>query len=251
MSPAAKILGAILAAVAVVIIWISWARSPAPSTSDAEEARATVLRREPTRGVSAAARLEEFAERRRARQERSGQGAEGEQQAKRRLGAASDQMRPKSQGAGQAPAAGGAADEETFESARYAALTDPDPNERIRALESLSLYEEEDGQSLPVLAQALNDPDTEVRLAALDEIAQLTETPPLDLIGPSLRDPDAEVRLSALRIIGDSEEEARIPLLRSALNDTDEDVRSEAEEYLDFEEDFEGENEKENQNEKH
>lgn len=122
---------------------------------------------------------------------------------------------------------------ETFDTVRAKALSDPDPEERIRALESLDSF---DGQSaLPILTQALSDQDPEVRLAALEELTFVTDSPPLDALTIALGDSDPEVRATALRIVADSDDDRKWPLIQSALKDPDEDVRGEAEDIVEME----------------
>jgi len=125
------------------------------------------------------------------------------------------------------------APEDTFDVVRARALSDPDPDERIRALESLNGFE---GQSVvPILTQALSDHDPEVRLAALEEMTFVTDDPPLDALSIALGDADPEVRATALRMVADSEDQAKWPLIQNALQDPDEDVRNEAEDIVDLE----------------
>ena len=122
---------------------------------------------------------------------------------------------------------------ETFDMVRARALSDPDPDERIRALESLDAFE--DQSALPILTQALSDQDPEVRLAALEELTFVTDNPPLDTLTIALGDSDPEVRATALRIVADSEDERKWPLIHSALKDPDEDVSGEAEDIVEME----------------
>lgn len=122
--------------------------------------------------------------------------------------------------------------DETFDVMRAKALSDPDPEERIRALESLDAYGGD--SAVPVLTQALSDQDPEVRLAALEELTFVTDNPPLDALSIALGDSDPDVRAAALRIVADSEDESRWPLIHSALKDPDEDVRGEAEDIVEM-----------------
>ena len=130
---------------------------------------------------------------------------------------------------------GAAAPVESFDTLKKAALSNPDPEERVRAVESMSFFEDE--QALGVLSVALTDNDAEVRMAALEEISIISENPPLPLLETALRDSDAEMRETALRMLSDSEDEARWPLIKAALQDPDEDVRSEAEDIVEMESD--------------
>jgi HEAT repeat protein len=136
----------------------------------------------------------------------------------------------------QAGEAGAPPAEETFESVKHTALSDPNPDERVRAIESLSFYDDESA-AVGVLSVALSDPDADVRMAALDELGVISDDPPLPLLETALRDGDPEIRTSALRMLSDSEDEARWPLIKSALADPDEDVRDEAKDIIDTEAD--------------
>ena len=117
--------------------------------------------------------------------------------------------------------------EADFESLKEIALNDPDPEERINALWSVSLGDE--AEALPVLTSALNDGDREVRLAAVQELGGLEdERGVVDALSVALTDSDAEIRAEAVRLIGDTEDPRVAELARHLLNDPDPDVRDEA-----------------------
>lgn len=117
--------------------------------------------------------------------------------------------------------------DENFEELKQVALTDPDPDERINALWSLSVGDE--ATALPVLASALHDGDREVRLAAVQELGGLEdERAVVDSLSIALRDNDAEVRAEAVRLIGDTEDPRAAALAGRLLNDPDDEVREEA-----------------------
>lgn len=126
--------------------------------------------------------------------------------------------------------------EETFESVKRTALSDPDPDERVRAIEALSFYDD-DTAAVGVLSVALSDPDADVRMAALDELGVIVDDPPLPMLETAMNDGDPEIRASALRMLSDSEDEGRWPLIKAALADPDEDVRDEAKDILEMEAD--------------
>jgi hypothetical protein len=108
---------------------------------------------------------------------------------------------------------------------KQTALSDPDPEERISALQSLAF--EDENAALPVLTSALQDPEKSVRIAALQELEDYSQLP-FDTVASALGDQDAEVRAEALRILGDSDDDRAVALARQALDDPNEDVRDEA-----------------------
>lgn len=123
-------------------------------------------------------------------------------------------------------------EQEKFDGLKRAALSDTDPQQRIKALALISSYD--NSVVVPVLKEALSDPDAEVRLAAIQEVSDLGDDAPLSLLQMALDDPDPEVRMESVSALDDlSDDEANKdrlrPLIEKALNDPDEDVRSEAE----------------------
>lgn len=124
------------------------------------------------------------------------------------------------------------AEQSEIESLKQTALSDPDPDERISALWSLSISDE--AQALPVLASALRDEDREVRLAAVQELGGLEEEAGVvDALAVAIHDQDAEIREEVVRLIGDTEDPRAADLVRQLLNDPSREVREEAESVLD------------------
>lgn len=122
-----------------------------------------------------------------------------------------------------------------FESFRDAAMMDPDPDDRVDALESAAtMFDNE--LAIPLLKDCLKDSDPEVRLAALDELWLQSDDVPFDEVTTALKDDDPEVRLEAVRILGDgdSDDQRVWSLLETAANDADEDVRSDAQDLIDL-----------------
>jgi hypothetical protein len=120
-------------------------------------------------------------------------------------------------------------DEDTDAQLKTTALTDPDPDERVAAIDQVSAgWDEQD--AVPVLTAAANDSDASVRAAALKNLADVADTrPAVDAAMRALKDPAAEVRIAALNILANSDDPRRVAELRAARSDPDEDVRSEAE----------------------
>jgi hypothetical protein len=259
MSTTGKVLAGVIGLALVLGVWVLMGGKPEPQNS--RETAETAARPAPLaprperqenldmpemarsdelsarRNAQREARAGSLSERRMARSLRSkggGPGTGGE--AVPRAGMGGHQAE-KGEAEESAPKAAPSRDDDTFESVRTTALSNPDPDERIRAIESLSLYDDE--PILPVFAQALRDTDPEVRLAALEELSLATDSPPLDLVGAALNDSDPEIRSTALQVLADSEDEGRWPLIRSALRDPDEDVRAEAQEIVDLDTDEE------------
>ncbi len=128
------------------------------------------------------------------------------------------------------------AQQSEIEVLKHTALNDPDPDERISALWSLSISDE--AQALPVLASALRDDDREVRLAAVQELGGLEEEAGVvDALAVAIHDQDDEIREEVVRLIGDTEDPRAADLVRQLLNDPSRDVREEAESVLESLED--------------
>jgi hypothetical protein len=119
-------------------------------------------------------------------------------------------------------------DERThLEALTHTALHDPDPTNRIDALNDLMNVDEE--QSRPILVAAVSDRDPKVRLAAVEQISfQLGEDAPFDTLALAVRDSDPAVRAEALRALDDLDDPRKGPLIHDALGDPDEDVRTTA-----------------------
>jgi hypothetical protein len=113
-----------------------------------------------------------------------------------------------------------------FAALKQKALTDPDAEERIDALGSLSSFD--DADVIPLLQTALRDHEPEVRIAALERLEELDE-PPVDLIAIGMNDSAAEVRERTVTILSNIDDKRAKALVRDARNDPDEDVRTTAE----------------------
>jgi HEAT repeat protein len=108
-------------------------------------------------------------------------------------------------------------------------LTDGDPDERVAAIDELSVASDAE-DALPVLTAAARDHDASVRTAALEALADMSDTrAAVDAAMGALHDPSPDVRVAALDILADSEDPRRFDELRAARLDPDEDVRFEAE----------------------
>jgi len=117
--------------------------------------------------------------------------------------------------------------DEELEQLKNTALNDPDPDERISAMWSLSITDE--AQALPVLSTALRDGDREVRMAALQELGGLEEeSDVVDVLAIALNDTDGEIRAEAVRLIGDTEDPRALELARRLMSDPDPEVQEEA-----------------------
>jgi HEAT repeat protein len=110
------------------------------------------------------------------------------------------------------------------------ALASANPEDRVDALESLELFDDE--VALGLLKQGLTDSEAQVRLAALEQIGVMVDEPPIDVLATAVRDSDPEIRSTALGMLAESEDDARWPLIENARFDTDEDVRSDAEDII-------------------
>jgi hypothetical protein len=116
---------------------------------------------------------------------------------------------------------------EEIENLKRIAISDPDPDERINALWSLSVSDEE--AALPVLGAALRDENSEVRLAAVQELGGLDdERGAVDALTMALEDADPEIRAEAVRVIGDTDDPRAASIVERLTHDVDPDVRDEA-----------------------
>lgn len=104
-----------------------------------------------------------------------------------------------------------------------AALSDPDPDVRVAALEAL-LAARVDGLGDRVTAW-LADPEARVRRAAADALARQPTQSSVAPLSRVLGDPDATVRAAAARALGASVAPAAVVALLGRLDDTDADVR--------------------------
>ena len=110
-----------------------------------------------------------------------------------------------------------------FETLKKMALLDGDPDNRIVAVWLLGSMD--DKPVMPVLEKALSDPDPEVRMAALESISEF-DNPPVKALAKALDDTDPEIRFEALSVAAEIDNKSVQPLLAKALDDPDEDVRS-------------------------
>ena len=125
---------------------------------------------------------------------------------------------------------------ESFTDLERRALADPKPEERIRALERLSVSEDR-ARAVAVLVHEMhNDRDEEVRQAALDALEELEELSLEALVHVAVSDPDPSLRLRAVELIGERDEEDKraVDLLRGiSQRDQHEEVREAATELFD------------------
>jgi len=127
-------------------------------------------------------------------------------------------------------------EEVSFKSLERKALTDPRPEERIGALERLSVREDR-ARAVAVLMHGLHsDRDEEVREAALDALEDFEELSLEALARVAVSDPAPSLRLRAVELIGERDDKGNrvVDLLRGiSQNDQDEEVREAAIELLD------------------
>jgi HEAT repeats len=110
-----------------------------------------------------------------------------------------------------------------FNTLKKMALVDGDPDNRIVAVWLLGSMD--DKPVMPVLEKALSDPDPEVRMAALESISEF-DNPPVKALAKALDDTDPEIRFEALSVAAELDDKTVQPLLVKALDDPDADVRS-------------------------
>ncbi|MBI4489792.1 MAG: HEAT repeat domain-containing protein [Deltaproteobacteria bacterium] len=115
------------------------------------------------------------------------------------------------------------------------ALSDPDPNQRIAALDELTEEKNRQG-AVGVLIQVLqSDREVEVRRAALEGLEEIEALSLEVLSQTALNDPEASLRVRAIELIGDRDEKGKrtIDLLkRIAQIDQNKEVRQAAIELL-------------------
>lgn len=118
-----------------------------------------------------------------------------------------------------------------IEQLRQTALSDPDPEERVRALQELA--ESEGGErAIAILLQALhNDRSGEAREAALEVLEEIQALSFETISRIALNDPAPSVRMRAIALVNERDEQRtkRMELLkRIAKSDRDKEVRQSA-----------------------
>lgn len=124
--------------------------------------------------------------------------------------------------------------EVSFEELERTAITHPDPEERIEAVQKLAGSRSRQ-EVITVLLQALKDKEAEVREAALESLDELEALSWETLSQVALNDPAPSLRARAIELLEEKREKGRptVDLLRRiARMDTDEEVRQAARDLL-------------------
>ena len=131
-----------------------------------------------------------------------------------------------------ATAPGGAVQEEgSIEEIKKKALGDPDPGERVVAVQELADMEDSSRARAILLNVVRTDSEAEVRAAAIEALDEL-DSVSFDMLSQiALNDPAPSLRIMAIERIGESEEEKKraVGILRQvARKDKDEEVKQAA-----------------------
>ena len=115
------------------------------------------------------------------------------------------------------------------------ALSDPNPEERIEALDELTEEKNRKGAARVLIQVLQSDKDAEVRRAALEGLEEIEAISLEVLSQTALNDPEASLRVRAIELMGDRDEKGKqtIDLLkRIAKSDKNGEVREAALELL-------------------
>ena len=115
------------------------------------------------------------------------------------------------------------------------ALSDPNPEERIEALDELTEEKNRKGAARVLIQVLQSDKDAEVRRAALEGLEEIEAISLEVLSQTALNDPEASLRVRAIELMGDRDEKGKqtIDLLkRIAKSDKNREVREAARELL-------------------
>ena len=115
------------------------------------------------------------------------------------------------------------------------ALSDPNPEERIEALDELTEEKNRKGAARVLIQVLQSDKDAEVRRAALEGLEEIEAISLEVLSQTALNDPEASLRVRAIELMGDRDEKGKqtIDLLkRIAKSDKNKEVREAALELL-------------------
>jgi hypothetical protein len=105
-----------------------------------------------------------------------------------------------------------------------------DPATRREAVYAVADVGEADAAA--VVGEALTDPDAEVRMAAIEAMTGFEGTASADWLSTGLGDPDPRVRRTAVEALGQIDGATARPLLQQALGDVDPGVREAAQQML-------------------
>jgi hypothetical protein len=120
---------------------------------------------------------------------------------------------------------------ESFETSERNVLSNPDPSERISAVEELTESKNRTGAVAALLQVLHNDSEAEVRKAALEGLEELEGLSLETLSQAALTDPEADIRVRAVELLGEIDEKGKRTaelLKRIAKMDQNKEVRQAA-----------------------